>query len=172
MKNKIALLLPLIACVTLEAADTAIPNRLIDYPGYLRIAQQAQATREGRRLTEAQFLSRAAEPETIVLDARSESKFKLRHIKGAINLPFTEFTAAALEKAIPAKNTQVLIYCNNNFLGSPVSFAAKAATASLNISTFVTLTTYGYTNIYELGPLIDIKSTKLAFEGDEVSRGK
>jgi hypothetical protein len=63
----------------------------------------------------------------------------------------------------------VLIYCNNNFLGSPASFPSKAPGASLNISTFVNLTTYGYTNVYELGPLVDVKSTKLPFEGDEVS---
>ena len=114
----------------------------------------------------------AAEPGTLILDARSESKFKLRHIKGALNLPFTEFTETTLAKAIPAKNTRVLIYCNNNFLGSPVAFAGKVAAASLNISTYVTLTSYGYTNIYELGPLIDIKSTKLPFQGEEVSQSK
>src|SRR5438105_15100400 len=142
---------------------------MIDYPTYLRIAQEVQNSREKRRLTEEQFLSLAAQPGTIVLDARSESKYKLRHIKGAINLPFTEFTEATLAKAIPAKNTRVLIYCNNNFLGSPVAFAAKASAASLNISTYVTLTNYGYTNIYELGPLIDIKKTRLVFEGEEVS---
>jgi len=172
MKNKTALLLPLLACASLQAADTTIPNRLIDYPGYLKIAQQVQAPRERRRLTEAEFLALAARPGTVVLDARSESKFKLRHIKGAISLPFTEFTASALEKVIPGKNTRVLIYCNNNFLGSPVAFAAKAPAASLNISTFVTLTSYGYTNVYELGPLVDINKTNLAFEGEEVLRGR
>jgi len=53
-----------------------------------------------------------------------------------------------------------------------VAFAAKRAVASLNISTYVTLTSYGYTNLYELGPLIDVRNTKLTFEGDEVSRPK
>jgi hypothetical protein len=172
MKNKIAILCPLIlcACTSLNAAEDRIPNRLIDYPGYLKIAQQAQNPREKRRLTEGEFLAMAAEPGTIILDARSESKFKLRHIKGAINLPFTDFTEGTLAKAIPAKTTRVLIYCNNNFLGSPAAFASKAPAASLNISTYVTLTSYGYTNIYELGPLLDLQSTKLAFEGTEVSQ--
>ena len=172
MKTKMRLLCPLLLCTTLHAAEDKIPNRLIDYPGYLKIAQQAQLPRERRRLTEEQFLSLAREPGTIILDARSESKYKLRHIKGAINLPFTEFTEAALARAIPARNTRVLIYCNNNFLGSPVAFASKAAVASLNISTYVALTSYGYTNINELGPLIDIKNTKLVFEGNEVSGSK
>ena len=34
--------------------------------------------------------------------------------------------------------------------------------------TIAALATYGYTNIYELGPLLDVKTTKLPFEGDEV----
>src|SRR5262245_32449459 len=136
MKPTFALLGSVVLSVAVQAADN-IPNRLIDYPAYLKIAQQAQAPRERRRVTEEQFLSLAARPGTIILDARSESKFKLRHIKGAINLPFTEFTEATLARAIPSKNRRVLIYCNNNFLGSPVAFAAKASAASLNISTYV-----------------------------------
>ena len=108
-----------------------------------------------------------AEPGVVLLDARSASKFKLRHLKGAVNLSLPDFTAEELNKIIPTKNTKVLIYCNNNFLGSPVSFPLKAPGASLNISTFVNLTTYGYTNVYELGPLVDVKTTKLPFEGTE-----
>ena len=170
MKKTIALFALLAVCVRLQAADKTVPNPLIDYPGYLRIARAAESLREKRRLTEDQFLSFAAQPGTIILDARSESKFKLRHIKGAVNLPFTEFTDKSLAQAIPAKSTRVLIYCNNNFLGSPVAFATKAPAASLNISTYSTLATYGYTNIYELGPLIEISTTKLPFQGEEVSR--
>jgi hypothetical protein len=63
-----------------------------------------------------------------------------------------------------------LIYCNNNFLGSDGAFPSTAPAASLNISTYVNLATYGYTNIYELGPLINVKTSKLPFEGDEVSK--
>ena len=174
IKIKFVLLSPflVLACASPPAAENSISNRLIDYPGYLKIAQQVQAPREKRRVTEEQFITMATGRGTIVLDARSESKFKLRHIKGAVNLPFTEFTESTLAKTIPRKNTRVLIYCNNNFLGSPAAFAGKAAAASLNISTYVTLTSYGYTNIYELGPLIDIKSTKLVFEGEEVSQAR
>jgi len=176
MKIKIRIALAsvflVLGCASPRAAEKSIPNRLIDYPGYLKTAQQVQAPREKRRVTEEQFITMVGERGTIVLDARIESKFKLRHIKGAVNLPFTEFTESTLAKTIPAKNTRVLIYCNNNFLGSPVAFAGKAAATSLNISTYVTLTSYGYTNIYELGPLIDINSTKLVFDGEEVSQAR
>jgi phage shock protein E len=144
-----------------------IPNRLISYPVFLDNVRQANAVGESRRLTEQQFLQAMSEPGVVLLDARSASKFNLRHLKGAVNLSLPDFTAEELEKIIPIKNTKVLIYCNNNFLGSPVSFPSKAPGASLNISTFVNLTTYGYTNVYELGPLVNVKSTTLPFEGTE-----
>jgi 3-mercaptopyruvate sulfurtransferase SseA len=121
------------------------------------------------RLTEEQFATLAAEPGTVILDARSADKFRLRHIKGAVSLPFTDFTAESLAKVIPENTSRVLIYCNNNFRGAPLSLAPKTAPASLNISTYVALATYGYRNVYELGPLLDVKTTKLAFEGTELS---
>jgi len=37
----------------------------------------------------------------------------------------------------------------------------------LNLSTYVALYTYGYRNIYELGPLIDIKASRLKFESSK-----
>ena len=177
---KLQVLLAAVAALTpLHGADQlarqsaspvrGIPNELIDYPQYLRIAREVQPVREKHRLTEEQFAAMAAEPGTIVLDARSADKFKLRHIKGAVSLPFTDFTAESLAKVIPEKATRILIYCNNNFRGAPVSLASKAAPASLNISTYVALATYGYSNVFELGPLLDVKTTRLAFEGSEVS---
>ena len=42
--------------------------------------------------------------------------------------------------------------------------------ASLNIHTINVLYAYGYTNVFELGPLIDIKQTKIPFEGSELSK--
>ena len=169
MKTTVPVLTLLLAGPLLYAADRRIPNELIDYPQYLRIALEVQPVRAKHRLTEEQFAAMAAEPGTVVLDARSADKFKLRHIRGAVSLPFTDFTAESLAKAIPAKTTRVLIYCNNNFRGAPVSLAAKSAPASLNISTYVALATYGYTNVHELGPLLDVKTTRLVFEGTELS---
>jgi phage shock protein E len=151
-------------------AETQIPNRLIDYSAFLNNAQQVKAVRESRRLTEDQFLQAMSERGVVLLDARSAAKFKLRHLRGAVNLSLPDFTAAELAKIIPSRDTKVLIYCNNNFLGSDGAFPSKAPGASLNISTYVTLTTYGYTNVYELGSLIDVKTSKLPFEGDEVSK--
>lgn len=145
-----------------------IPNRLIDYQTFQNTVNASSEERESRRLTEEEFLRIIENEDVILLDARSESRYKLRHIRGAISLPFTEFTKESLAQTIPKLDSKILIYCNNNFTGSPQAFAEKAPPASLNLSTFVSLKTYGYTNVYELGPLLDIKTTKLPFEGAEV----
>src|SRR5262249_42111933 len=107
-------------------AETQIPNRLIDYSAFLNNAQQVKAVRESRRLTEDQFLQAMAQPGMLILDARSAEKFKLRHLRGAVNLSLPDFTAAELAKIIPSRDTKILIYCNNNFLGSDRAFPSKA----------------------------------------------
>ncbi|MEP6672596.1 MAG: rhodanese-like domain-containing protein [Chthoniobacter sp.] len=165
MKTTLAALLLLVPIV--QAAEP-IRNPLIDYAAFRKIAAEVQPVREKHRLTEEQFAAMASEPGTIVLDARSADKYALRHIRGAVSLPFTDFTVEALARVIPAKGTRVLIYCNNNFLGAPVSLASKGSPASLNISTYIALATYGYTNIYELGPLLNVATTKLQFDGTEM----
>ena len=147
-----------------------IPNELIDYRGFRSIVNDAETVRESKRLTETEFLTAMGEPNTVLLDARSATWFEQRHITGAINLPFTDFTEAALAKVIPRTDTKILIYCNNNFLGSPAAFATKSAPASLNIMTYTNLIAYGYTNIYELGPALDVNTTTLPFEGAEVGQ--
>lgn len=159
----------LFLCTTILHAAEPIPNRLIDYAQFQKIAREVAPIREQRRVTAEQFAAMMADGATVVLDARSADKFALRHIRGAVSLPFTDFTAETLAAVIPAKDTRVVIYCNNNFLGAPRSLAGKAAPASLNISTYIALATYGYTNIYELGPLLEVAKTTLPFAGTEVS---
>jgi rhodanese-related sulfurtransferase len=145
-----------------------IPNPLIDYKEFQKIVAASAGERESHRLTEPQFIAAMAGNEAVLLDARTASKYELRHIRGAISLPFTDFTAETLAKVIPAKDTKILIYCNNNFEGSPVAFALKAPSASLNISTYTALRSYGYTNIFELGPLLNVHTTSIPFEGSEL----
>jgi phage shock protein E len=156
----------LIALVPAAYADTG--NALIDYDGFARSVAEVRQLREARRIPEAQFMRMAAEPGTVVLDARSERLFRLRHVKGAVNLSFPEFTEETLARSIPAKDTRVLIYCNNNFTGAPESMPTKAVSSALNLSTFVSLHAYGYRNVYELGPAVDVAKAKVIFEGDEI----
>ena len=149
----------------LLAVVLTIQNPAIDMPGYLAVAKEAAVYRESRRVSEEEFIRMSGQPDTIVLDARSRTKFDELHIRGAINLSFPDITVDSLPQTIPSRNTRVLIYCNNNFTGARSAFPSKIARASLNLSTFIALYSYGYRNIYELGPLIDIKNTKLEFDG-------
>jgi hypothetical protein len=106
----------------------------------------------------------AAQRGTIILDARSAQKFSLLHVKGAKNLSLPDITEDELAKMIPSKSTRILIYCNNNFLNEPAAFPSKALDAALNVYTMNVLFAYGYTNVYELGPLLDIRKTIIPFE--------
>jgi rhodanese-related sulfurtransferase len=154
-------LLPLLLAAEPPQQPRVPANPNIDPQGHLRIAAEAAKHRETHRVTEDEFLRMSREPGTVVLDARSQAKFDLLHVQGAISLSFPDIDLTSLAQTIPDKNTRILIYCNNNFRNEPVAFAPKAKAASLNLSTFATLYGYGYRNVYELGPLLDPKQTKL-----------
>lgn len=147
-------------------------NPSIDMDGFLKVSQDAAEHRSTRRLTEEQFIAASKEPGVVILDARSSEKFNELHIAGAINLSFPDITVESLAKDLPDKATKILIYCNNNFENEPSAFPTKVAPASLNLSTYISLYTYGYRNVYELGPLLNAKTTKLKLVSskDEVKR--
>ncbi|MEM6655884.1 MAG: rhodanese-like domain-containing protein [Planctomycetota bacterium] len=134
---------------------------LIDFEGFVSVAREAARHRQSRRIGEAEFLRMSREKGTIILDTRSAAAFKRRHVAGAVHLNFSDITKESLANVIPNKETRVLIYYNNNFAGDADAFPAKAIRAALNIPTFVTLYEYGYRNVYELKPLIDVKASKL-----------
>ncbi len=160
-------LLP-VACLLAIAASAAtpeIPNRLIDYATFENAVDKVGKLRKQRRITENQFLLMAQDPATVILDARSREMFERLHVKNARNLSLPDITADELAKIIPSKATRVLIYCNNNFENEPRAFPTKAPAASLNIHTLNVLYAYGYENVYELGPLLDVRKTRIPFEG-------
>lgn len=144
---------------------TAPANPAIDMGGFLRVSAEAARHRESRRVDEDEFLRLAREPGTVILDARSERKYAELHVKGAINLSFPDIAVASLARTIPDKNTRILIYCNNNFANAEGPFPSKLPSASLNLSTFIALYDYGYRNVYELAPLVDLARSRLPFEG-------
>jgi len=152
-----------------QAADA---NPQIDYDGFAKQVQEVAKVREQRRVSEDEFIRMLHDPETIVLDARSKRMYDLLHVKGALHLSLPDMTEDELTKVIPAKDTQVVIYCNNNFKNEPLAFATKSITASLNLNTYNTLYSYGYRNIYELKPLLDRHQTKIPFAGTSVEGGK
>ena len=159
----LALGLPLLFLSAGAAADPkpAAVNPAIDMDGYLRVAVEAAKHREDRRLSEDDFLKMSREKGVIVLDARSKEKYDLLHVRGAVNLSFPDITIESLKRTLPDKSARILIYCNNNFVNNERAFPTKMATASLNLSTYIALYTYGYRNVYELAPLLDAGSTKL-----------
>jgi len=169
MIRRSALLVALVACAAADAQNLPEPaNALIDYPAFAGHVLEVGLMRESRRVSEDDFMRMAGEPGTVVLDARSERLFSLRHVAGAVSLSFPEFTEATLAAVIPTRETRVLIYCNNNFTGAPESLPLKTAASALNLSTLVSLHSYGYRNVYELGPAIDVTQAKLSFAGEEV----
>ena len=159
--------LPLLVTCALLAptarADDGNPR--IDYRRFAAGVAEVEALRESRRVGEDEFLALAAKPDTVILDARSREKYDLLHVRGARPLSFPDITAAELAKVIPTKDTRVLIYCNNNFENEERAFARKVAPAALNVHTFNVLHAYGYTNVHELRPLLDVRTTKIPFAG-------
>jgi hypothetical protein len=139
----------------------SVQNPAIDPADFLAGAAEAMAHRESHRIGERTFLRMMAEPGTVVLDARSREKFDQLHVDGAINLSFPDIAVAELERLLPDKDTRILIYCNNNFRNDERAFPSKLPSASLNLSTYAALYDYGYRNVYELGPNIDVKATAL-----------
>ena len=152
------------------ASPAQLFNPAIDMEGYLRFANEAAAHRETHRVSESEFIRMSRQPGTIVLDARSRQKYDELHVRGAINLSFPDITVASLAQAIPDKTTRVLIYCNNNFVRAEAPFPSKLPSASLNLSTYIALYTYGYRNVYELAPQIDPAKSKLVFDSAHAKR--
>lgn len=164
-RSWVALLWLLFALPCARAAPSAASdNPAIDIRGYLQIAEEAAAQRESHRVTEAEFIRLSREPGTTILDARSRQKYDELHVRGAINLSFPDIASDSLERALPDRNARILIYCNNNFEHAPGPFPSKLPSAALNISTYIALYDYGYRNVYELAPLIDINATRIEFE--------
>jgi hypothetical protein len=145
-----------------RAADPPeLANPAIDAAAFMRVAHEAMRSRAAHRLSEDEFIRMSREPGTVVLDARSREMFERLHVDGAINLSFPDFAIDNLARLLPDKQARILIYCNNNFAQAEDAFPSKLPSASLNLSTYTALYDYGYRNVWELGPLIDARSTAI-----------
>ena len=156
------------------------PASKVDFDAYEKLAKEVGEYRKDRLIPLETFSKFSREDNVIILDTRSEAMFKAKHVKGAINLNFSDFTQANLAKIIPSADTKILIYCNNNFDNDQIYFVTKAAlppvalksgkelTLALNIPTFINLYGYGYKNVYELAELISVFDPRIVFEGTSV----
>lgn len=141
---------------TAQNSSSTRPPSSVDFPTFQALSEDAAALREARLVTLEQFLEMGGLEDTIILDTRSKSAFDAGHIKGAVNLNFSDFTDDMLAEVISDFDTRILIYCNNNFEDDTSPVPKKMAPLALNIPTFINLYGYGYTNIYELGDEISM----------------
>jgi hypothetical protein len=140
-------------------------NPLIDYRGFAALTADIAPYRAQRLLSLGDFTKRRRDRHVLLLDARSASAYKAGHIKGAVNLPFTDFTAASLAEVIGKDaNRPILIYCNNNFRNNVKPVVTKALPLALNIPTFINLVGYGYANIWELGEAVDMNDPVIEWQ--------
>jgi hypothetical protein len=200
MKKITTFIIAFICCSSfiVLAKDILFKKALVNFDAYEKLLVEVKAHRAIRLVDVNTFLQMSKKPNTVILDTRSDAMYKAKHVKGAIHLDFTEFTADNLAKLIPNNNTQILIYCNNNFDDKPTLlefrqdyFVSKSArptvklkdpilgklakqnelTLALNIPTYINLYGYGYKNVYELNELVVTKFDKrIEFEGTAVNK--
>ena len=161
----------------------------VDFEAYLELSNEVFAYRKDRLINIATFLEYAKDKKTVILDTRSKKMYDQKHIKGAINLNFSDFNQASLDALFPNPNTRILIYCNNNIDNDNINFISKVAipkkqlgemakkfpskkkpiSLALNIPTFINLYGYGFKNVYELSEMVNIFGGGLIFEGTNTS---
>lgn len=158
MKVMLSLAAPLaLVCFAapVTAKQLAPANPQVDYPSFLRLSRELAPVRAAHRLAWPEFARRVQARGALLLDARSADAFARGHLKGAVNLPFTDFTDEALRQVIGDKaDRPIYIYCNNNFSDHRAPIALKRAPMALNIPTFINLHGYGYRNVWELADVI------------------
>src|SRR3546814_2141594 len=118
-----SLLLALAATPALAQA-----NPQIDYRTFQALAASVAPERAQRLIAFDAFKAEAAKPGTLLLDAHSKDALQRGHIKGAVNLPLTEFTAESLAEVIGGDpHRPILISYNNNFSNNQTPEPLKRA---------------------------------------------
>ncbi len=162
------------------------PQAKVSFSDFKHLVSAVEPHRAERLINFDAFLAMKKKPNTIVLDSRSRFRFDRIHLAGARHLAFTDFTQENLAKVIPAFDTTVLIYCNNNFEGDEVDFATKIVRPesmmarrfttqlqsqekprmmALNVPTYLNLFGYGYEQVFELDELLNVSDPRVVFEG-------
>ncbi len=181
--RKINFILAFLFVYSISAFSQEI-SPLVSFNDYDKLMAEVKEHRKTRLVDMHSFLEMAKQTGVIILDARSDSMYNSKHVKGAVHLNFSDFTQENLAKVIPFFDTKVLIYCNNNFKDDQNNFPTKMSmpidlkkgggdkgiTLALNIPTYINLYGYGYKNVYELSELISVNDTRIEFEGTSVKK--
>jgi Rhodanese-like domain len=182
---KIFLVLSLVFVTSNPKTET--PSK-VDFDAFENLTHEVNVYRKDRLINFETFKKYAESKGTIVLDTRSKAMFDRKHIKGAINLNFSDFTQDNLDQILLSEDTRILIYCNNNIDDDPILFTSKMVlpkkliwnknaalhddnaglTLALNVPTFINLYGYGYKNVYELSELVSVNDNRIEFEGTDV----
>jgi phage shock protein E len=101
----------IIFALTAPAAEADEKPGLIDYPGFIELGTDIAAYRETRLIDLETFNAMKADPDTIIIDARSAGNYGLGHISGAVNLNFSDFSAGMLSEVIGSKQQQLHRQC-------------------------------------------------------------
>jgi hypothetical protein len=176
------------------AMKAELPPSIVDFDAFEKLTAEVKEYRKGRLVSLQEFLQMSKEPNTVILDTRSDVFYYQKHVKGALHLNFSDFTSQNLFNVIGSADRRILIYCNNNFSGDQVNFATKMVmpvktsglpgnsrdpftmgdhkplSLALNIPTFINLYGYGYKNVYELKDLVDVNDPSIEFEGSGGSK--
>ena len=137
-------------------------NPQMNYDRYRELVDEVRPYRLARLIDWDTFAAAARQPNVLILDARSERQFAAGHIRGAVNVPLTEFSVELLAEVIgPDRNRPILIYCNNNFREDRPPVVLKTGRLALNLSTFTHLYGYGYRNIRELNDVVTMDDPRI-----------
>ncbi len=150
---------PAISQVPAQPVTIAVAgaNSRIDYDGFTQLVQDLAPVRRMRRMGWSMFVSQSRAPGAVLLDTRSAADFARGHLRGAVNLPFSEFTDEKLREVLGEDtDRRIYIYCNNNFSDNIPPVVSKRAPLALNIPTFINLHGYGYGNVWELAGVVSI----------------
>ena len=156
MRKVQCLLAPLaLAVIATPAVAEPIPNPQIDYDGYLDLVKRLEPVRKERLVPWAEFHRRAQVKNAILLDPRTPDAFAKGHLKGAVNVPLTDFSQDRLREALGADfGRPIFLYCNNHFRENRPPVLLKTGKLAIAIPTYVSLHGYGYTNVWELADVI------------------
>ncbi len=180
--RKINLILVILALYTFTACAQE-KSPFVSFDDYEKLMAEAKEHRQARLLSVEDFTELAKQENVVILDARSNTMYTSKHVKGAINLNFSDFTQESLAAIIPSFDTKILIYCNNNFEDDQKYFPTKISmpnlnekkgggdkgiTLALNIPTYLNLYGYGYKNVYELNEILSVHDARIEFEGTSV----
>lgn len=142
-----------------QAADAPITPNLAAYhkveaETFSRHLPAAFAHRNAHLVTFATFDQMRGDENTIILDTRSETRFKAGHMQGAINLPLSDMTLLTLADAVPDRSSRILIYSDRNIGPETAPLTLDTSALSLNMLTYITLYQYGYFDVFELGEVV------------------